>query len=74
MHSPNENDTAWQSGLVLEETAEWNTSDWPTFEHVSVVLNHRNNHTNDDNNKAQTVVVVMGGYPEQSAMSTLFWY
>ena len=57
---------AWQSGLVLlDETAEWNETDWPPLvggwrsEHASAVLNHPEK-DNDTNNKGQTVVVLGG--------------
>ena len=57
---------AWQSGLVLlDETAEWNDTDWPPLVggwregHASVVLNHPDKN-NDTNNKGQTVVVLGG--------------
>ena len=60
---------AWQSGLViLDETAEWNDTDWPPLVggwrkgHASVVLNHPNK-DNDTNNKGQTVVVLGGLQP-----------
>ena len=56
---------AWQSGLVLlDETAEWNETNWPPLEggwrdkHASVVVDHPNK--DKDNNKRQTVVVLGG--------------
>ena len=63
---------AWQSGLVLlDETPEWNTDDWPPLEggwrggHTSVVLNHT------DNNKEQTVVVLGGYRPRQGELDSI---
>ena len=63
------NEQAWQSGLVLlDETPEWNTDDWPPLEggwrihHASVVLDHLDTE-NDSNNRGQTVVV-LGGYQQ----------
>ena len=60
---------AWQSGLfLLDETAEWNETDWPPLvggwrdDHATVVLDHPNK-DNDSNNKGQTVVVLGGLQP-----------
>ena len=60
---------AWQSGLVLlDETPEWNTDDWPPLEggwrslHATVVLDHLDTE-NDSNNRGQTVVV-LGGWQQ----------
>ena len=60
---------ARQKGLVLlDETPEWNESDWPPlqggwrYRHATVVLNHSDNDDNY-NNMGQTVVV-LGGYQQ----------
>ena len=52
----------WQSGLVLlDETAEWNESDWPPlkggwrYNHDSVVLDH--------------TIVVLGGYQQDGQVT-----
>ena len=60
---------AWQSGLVLlDETAEWNETDWPPlkgrrrYDHSSVVVDHPDKNNNHNHN-GQTIVV-MGGVDE----------
>ena len=63
---------AWQSGLVLlDETGEWNETDWPPLEgdgwrsyHASVVLNH----ADQDNTRGQTVVL-LGGYHQDGRVT-----
>ena len=57
---------AWQSGLVLvDETAQWNETDWPPLKsgwrshNASVVLDHPDK--NDNHNLKGQTVVVLGG-------------
>ena len=68
---------AWQSGLfLLDETAEWNETDWPPLEggwrydHATVVLNHPDQ-DNDSNNKGQTVVVLGGVQQGQGIVNSV---
>ena len=63
---------AWKSGLVLlDETGEWNETDWPPLEgdgwrsfHASVVLNH----VDQDNTRGHTLVL-LGGYHQDGRVT-----